>query len=133
MVRTPEELEALLLKLERRYERLEDGTFLVAGAPEQPPIALRLAPPVLVIQAEVGRGPSGDSPREARVFRKLLELNATDLLHASYGLEANNIMLSSALELDSLDLNELEAVFADVDVALAEHVPVLRQMVQNGA
>jgi len=40
-------------------------------------------------------------------------------------------VLAAALELDSLDLNELEAVLADIDVALGEHVPVLRSMVQS--
>jgi hypothetical protein len=133
MARTPEDLEGLLLKLDRRFERLDDGTYLVAVGPDQPPLALRLAPPVLVVQVEIGPAPSGSVETQARVFQKLLELNASDLLHAAYGLERDNIVLSAALELDSLDLNELEAVFADLDVALAEQVPVLRQMVQNQA
>jgi hypothetical protein len=40
------------------------------------------------------------------------------------------MVLAAALELEHLDLNELEAVLADIDVALGEHVPVLRSMVQ---
>jgi hypothetical protein len=51
------------------------------------------------------------------------------LLHASYGLNANRVQLSSALELDHLDENELEATLSDVTLALANQVPVLRQMV----
>jgi hypothetical protein len=132
MVHSPEDLEGFLNKLERRFERLEDGTFLVAGAPEQPPLALRLAPPVLVVQVEIGKVVD-DGARQAQLFRKLLDLNASDLLHAAYGLEGNSILLNAALTLDTLDLNELEAVFADIDMALAEHVPVLRELVAKKA
>jgi hypothetical protein len=133
MVHSPEDLEAFLSKLERRFERLEDGTFLVAGSPDQPPMALRLAPPVLVAQVEIGKLPAEDGGRQAKLFRKLLELNATDLLHASYGLEADSIFLNAALPLATLDLNELEAVLADVDMALAKHVPLLRELVVKKA
>ena len=38
-------------------------------------------------------------------------------------------MLAAALELESVDPNELEAVLADIDMALAEHVPALRELV----
>jgi Tir chaperone family protein CesT len=131
MARTTEELEAYLQKLERRFERLDEGTYLIAGAPNQPPIALRVAPPVIVLQVPIGPAPEGESPPVARLFRRLLELNGNDLLHASYSLEGKQIVLGAALELDNLDLNEIEAVLADVDIALAEHVPALREMVQD--
>ncbi len=131
MPRTNEELEAFLQKLERRFERLDEGTYLIAGAPNQPPIALRVAPPVIVLQVPIGPAPEGETPLVARLFRRLLELNGNDLLHASYSLEGKEIVLGAALEFDNLDLNEIEAVLADVDIALAEHVPALREMVQD--
>ena len=87
MARTNEDLESYLQKLERRFERVDDGTYLVAGAPNQPPIALRVAPPVLVVQVPIGPAPREETPQQARLFRRLLELNASDLLHAAYALE----------------------------------------------
>jgi hypothetical protein len=131
MVKTHEDLEALLRKLERRFERLENGTYVVAIGAGQAPLALRLAPPVLVLQVEIGNAPSANDQRAAELFRKLLVLNSSDLLHAAYGLEGDVIVLAAALELDGLDLNEVEAVFNDVDLALAEHVPTLREMVDG--
>ncbi|HEY3235908.1 MAG TPA: YbjN domain-containing protein [Polyangiaceae bacterium] len=131
MVQSLEDLEGYLRRLERRFERLEDGTFLVAGSPDQPPLALRLAPPVLVVQVQISKLAAGDVQQRAKLFEKLLELNATDLLHAAYGLEAGNIVLSAALPLEHLDLNELEAVLADVDMALDHHIPVLRALAGN--
>ena len=92
-----------------------------------------MAPPVLVMQVEIGPAPTANSEVEARVFRRLLELNARDLLHAAYGVEGDTILLSAALELDNLDLNELEATLADVGLALSAHVPALREMAQQPA
>lgn len=133
MIKSDEDLEGFLNKLERRFERLEDGTFLVGMGAGHPPVAVRLAPPLVVIRVTIGDAPSGDPAREAPIFRRLLELNGSDLLHASYAIDDGRIVLSAALENETLDLNELEAVFADLDLALAEHVSSLRGMVQNKA
>jgi len=133
MVKTHEDLEAYLNRLERRFERTEDGTYLLSVPGSQVPVAARMAPPVLVMQVEIGPAPTANSEVEARVFRRLLELNARDLLHAAYGVEGDTILLSAALELDNLDLNELEATLADVGLALSAHVPALREMAQQPA
>ena len=37
-------------------------------------------------------------------------------------------VLSSALPLDNLDLNELDATLSDVDLALTRHVPTLHDL-----
>jgi hypothetical protein len=132
MIRTSDDLEAQLGRLGRRYERTPDGTFIVSLGPNQPPAALLLVPPVLVIQVAIGEAPK-DLSAAAPVYKKLLELNASALLHAAFGLENDQIVLAAALELDSLDLNELEAVLADIDVALGEHVPMLRKMVPSSS
>jgi hypothetical protein len=132
MAQTQEDVEAYLSRLDRRFERLEDGTYLISTAADQPPAALRLAPPVLLLQVNIGTAPEGSSSSEA-LFRRLLELNAGDLLHAAYGLEGREIVLSAALDLDSLGVNELEAVLAEVAMALSNHVRELHQLVQSGA
>jgi hypothetical protein len=132
MIRTSDDLEAQLGRLGRRYERTQDGTFIVSLGANNPPAALLLVPPVLVAQVAVGEAPRSLTAA-APIYKKLLELNASALLHAAFGLENDQIVLAAALELDSLDLNELEAVLADLDVALGEHVPMLRSMVQSAS
>ena len=72
-------------------------------------------------------GTPEDSAHQTRFYRQLLEYNATDLMHISYGIANGNVVLTAALELENLDLNELEATLSDVDLALARHVPVLHQ------
>jgi len=132
MIRTSDDLEAQLGRLGRRYERTPDGTFILALGPNQPPAAVLMVPPVLVVQVAVGAAPT-DLTKAAPIYKKLLELNNSALLHAAFGLEGDQIVLAAALELDSLDLNELEAVLADIDVALGEHIPLLRSMVQSAS
>jgi len=126
MIQTGEDLEAYLLRLERRFERAEDGTYLLAMGADRPLLALRVAAPLLVAQVEIGVVPADDSVA-APLLRQLLVLNATALVHAAYGIEGERIVLSAALALQNLDLNELEAVLADLDMALATQVPTLRE------
>ena len=125
MIQSNEDLEGYLLRLERRFERAEDGTYLLSMGADRPLVALRVAAPVLVAQVDIGQAPA-DNVAGAVLFRKLLVLNATGLVHAAYGIEGDKIVLSAALELKNLDLNELEAVLADLDMALANQVPTLR-------
>jgi hypothetical protein len=122
-----EDLESYLTRLDRRFERVDDSTYLISLGPNQPLAALRVAQPVVVIQVDVGPAPAAGEGA-LRLYRRLLELNATDLLHVAYGVERDRIVLSAALELPTLDINELEAVLANIDLSLASHVPELRSL-----
>ena len=126
MVSSLEDLEAQLLRLDRKYERLDESTLLVRLAPDQPPLAMRLSPPLVVLQVEIGPPPA-DERQQLPLFRRLLEMNGSELVHASYALADGAIVLGAALELISLDANELEAVLSDFDLALAEQVGELHQ------
>ncbi|HVU02538.1 MAG TPA: hypothetical protein VHE30_12330 [Polyangiaceae bacterium] len=132
MATSAEDLEAYLRRLDRRFEKVSDQTYLVSLGPGQPAAVLRVAPPVVVLQVDVAEAPSGAPALEAKLFRRLLELNATDLLHAAYGIEKGRIIIDAALELDTLDVGELEAVLANVDLAVASHIPELFALVKKG-
>jgi hypothetical protein len=129
MIGSTEDLERELDRLGRKYERLGDGTYVVSVGSGRTPVALRLSPPVLVAQATLGEVTATAPERRAALFQKLLELNATSLVHAAYGLEGSSIVIAAALVLESADPNEIEAVLADIDMALAEQVPSLRGLV----
>lgn len=129
MPRTAEDVENYLLTLDRRFED-DGGTLLVYSGPDLPPIALRVEPPIVAFRVAIGPVPP-DEHHQAALFRRLLELNATDLMHTSYGIEDGTIVLTSALELENLDPNELEAVLSDIDLALARHVASLRDIAKS--
>jgi hypothetical protein len=123
MPRTAEDVENYLLQLDRRFEN-DGGTFLLQGTGAT--IAMRVSPPIVAFRVFIGAVPA-EEPQKAALFAKLLEYNATDLMHISYGVDHEQVVLSGALELENLDLNELEAVLSDIDLALARHVPALHQ------
>ena len=125
MSRTAEDVETFLLQLRRPFE-LEGGTYLVStSSAAGPTIALRIVPPLVAIRMTIGPAPAGN---QADLFRKLLEFNATDLLHVAYGIDQELIVLSAALELENLDANELDAALSDMDLAYSRHTSVLRQL-----
>ena len=95
-----------------------------AGCRKVPAIALRVDPPLVLMRAAIGNVPA-DQKVQTALFRKMLELNAKALVHSSYGLEQDRIVLSSALELANLDFNELEATLDEIDLALTQQVPEL--------
>ena len=60
--------------------------------------------------------------RWRRSSRRLLELNATDLVHGSYGIEDESIVMTEALELSHLDFEEFLAAYESITLALASHL-----------
>lgn len=127
-MRSATDVEAYLGKMNRRYTPVDDqpGTFLVHGGDNMPPTALRVDPPVVVLRVHVGD--VVDLEQSGELFRKLLNLNAKGLLRTSFGLEDKRIILSSALELENLDYNELAGVLDEIDMTLAQQVPTLAEL-----
>jgi hypothetical protein len=124
-MRTDKDVEAYLLRLNRRFRALEDkpGTFLVEMGEKAPPLVIRVEPPLVVVRVHIGDVKPGAGAEDGALFRKLLELNARQLVHAAYGLDEGHIVLSSALELENLDFNELQATLDEIDMALAQTLP----------
>jgi len=132
MVADNEDLEQLLTGLNRRFEVAGDaGVYLVSMSPGQSPCALSISPPVLLAQVQVGPLPKLSDRASAQYLRRLLELNSSGLLHAAFALDADQIVLTAALELQNLNSNELSAVLSDLDQALSEHVPELVALSQS--
>ncbi|PIE05786.1 MAG: hypothetical protein CSA75_02940 [Sorangium cellulosum] len=130
MARTERDLEAYLHALGKSWNKLEDGTYVI-GKEDRAPTAVRVTGTLLVARVLIGDAPSGKPETEAKLFRRLLQLNATELVYSSYGLESGHILLSAALEMENLDLNELEAVLSDIDLGVVRHVPELRELCQD--
>jgi hypothetical protein len=121
-MRTERDVEAYLLRMNRHFHTVEGqpGTFLVEAGAGLPPIAVRVDPPLVVVRVHIGEAARGAD--EAAFYRRLLELNARELVHASYGIDGGLVALSSALELENLDYNELEATMDEIDLALAQQL-----------
>ncbi len=120
-----EDLESFLVRLGAEgasYSEVEPGMFVVrpGGTPDAQ-VVVHLTPPVLLMRMNVMPVPD-DADAAAKLSRRLLELNATDLVHGAYGISANDIILTEALELANLDFSEFLAAYESMTLALASHV-----------
>ncbi|MDR2069536.1 MAG: YbjN domain-containing protein [Spirochaetaceae bacterium] len=95
---------------------IDDGEHSLAG------VAVMLDEPLVVFRVVVM-----DVPRENRLelFTKLLELNASDVVHGAYALEDDKIVLIDTLEYETMDYTEFRATLDAFSLALTQHYPVL--------
>jgi len=99
------------------------GLWVLTAGPEAPEVAVQYNPPVVVLRVKVMQ--LGPNNQKAELYRHLLELNATDLLHGSYGIDGDSIVLTDALELENLDFTEFQASYDSMMLALASHLQTL--------
>jgi hypothetical protein len=76
---------------------------------------------VVVLRVKVMELPTKGAQRNALEHR-LLELNASDLLHGSYGIQKDEVVLVEALELEHLDFEEFLSAYESITLALASHI-----------
>ncbi len=122
-----EDVEAFLdrLVVGSDYEEVGEGIWVISVG-DSPRVVVNYESPVLVLRVNVMDVPKSDASK-AGLMTKLLELNATDLVHGSYGLEGEHIVLTDTLQLENLDFNELQASFDSITLALASHLPALAE------
>ena len=125
-------------------DRLESGSLTVmeiepnlwlARTTEDAEVVVHYAPPVVILRVRVMELPASE-PRRSELFRQLLEYNARELVHGSYGLEGDHVVLTDTLELENLDFSEFEASFDSITLAagLAPRRPraVPRKVIVHG-
>jgi hypothetical protein len=104
------------------YSELEPGLWIVKPSGELDfSVVVHYSPPVVVLRVKVMTLPT-EPTSLATLSRRLLELNATDLVHGAYGIEDESIVMTEALELSHLDYEEFLAAFESITVALASHL-----------
>ncbi len=122
---TREEAEGFLDRLTAdgaNYSEVEPGLWVVKPGGELDfDVVVNYSPPVLLLRVKVMTLPR-DREALATLSRRLLELNASDLIHGSYGIEEDSIVLTEALELSHLDFEEFLAAYESMLVALASHL-----------
>lgn len=121
---TPEILDGFLGRLASEgvsYEEIEPGLWKVhPGGALDLTVVVHHSPPVVVLRVKVMELPANG--QADKLCRRLLELNATDLLHGSYGIQGNEVVLTEALELSHLDYEEFLASFESITLSLAGHL-----------
>jgi hypothetical protein len=123
---TREDIQSWLDRLDgggRHIEEPERNLWIAVNG-DGAEVVLNYAEPVIILRVRVMEAPADES-RRAELFRELLTLNAHDLVHGSYGLEGDHVVLTDTLELEDLDYSEFEASFDSMTLALASHMSAL--------
>jgi len=122
---TREDVEGFLDRLSSEganYRELEPNLWVIRPGGELDfDLVVNYTPPVVLLRVKVMSLPKDDQAL-ATLSRRLLELNATDLLHGSYGIEEDAIVMTEALELSHLDYEEFQAAYESITLALASHL-----------
>jgi hypothetical protein len=123
---TREDIQSYLDRLEAGALTITEvePNLWIAKTPDDAEVVVHYAPPVVILRVRVMELPEKE-PRRSELFRQLLEYNARELVHGSYGLEGNHVVLTDTLELENLDFNEFEASFDSITLALASHLAAL--------
>ena len=123
---TREDIQSFLDRLEAGALRVTEvePNLWIAKTPDDAEVVVHYAPPVVILRVRVMELPESE-PRRGELFRQLLEYNARELVHGSYGLEGNHVVLTDTLELENLDFSEFEASFDSMTLALASHLAAL--------
>ncbi|MEO5817202.1 MAG: hypothetical protein ABIT20_18180 [Gemmatimonadaceae bacterium] len=120
-----EDIESFLNRLSASgatYTEVEPGFWIVKPSPDSDlSLAVNYSPPVVLLRVDVMELPK-DQEQQATLTKRLLELNASDLLHGSYGIQEDHIVLTEALELSALDFEEFLASYESMTLALASHL-----------
>jgi len=123
---TRDDLESFLIRMDVEYEEVEEGMFLVRTRNGGLPLVVNYAPPLLLLRMKVMDLASDKGTPD--LFRSLLELNATDVVHGAYGLEDGELILSDTLELETLDFQEVQASVESIQMAASSHMERIRQL-----
>ena len=123
-----EDLESYLLRMGVEYEELEENMWLIKPQ-ETAGVVVNYTPPVVLLRLKVMDLPRVQNGQLAPFYRRLLELNASDIVHGSYGIEENDVVLSDALELEDLDYSELRSSYESMVMAATSHVSELSELI----
>jgi hypothetical protein len=132
---TKEEIEAFLNRLNSEgasYKEVKDGFWVVRpGGSLDFDVVVSYSPPVVLLRVKVMDLP-GDKNAEAQLSRRLLEMNASEMVHGSYGIEQDAVVMTEALELSHLDFEEFLVAYESIALALASHLREIGELGTSG-
>jgi hypothetical protein len=124
---TREDLESFLIRMDLEYQEIEPGMYLVQGRNSGLPMVVHHADSLLLIRMKVMDMPEATDGK-TDLYRTLLELNASDVVHGAYGIEEGELILSDTLELETLDFLEMQASMESIELAATSHMERIRAL-----
>ena len=124
-------IEQYLIELKYSYREVKPNLWLLDDTENRiEGIVVMHADPLVIIQVQVMDVPKLNSHE---LYRKLLELNAGDMIHGAYGLEGNKVVIIDTLRYETMDYPEFRATLDAISLALTQHYPILSVYRESGA
>jgi hypothetical protein len=118
-----EKIEGYLIKLSMTYEEVGDNIWLITDEEKGlGHVVVFSEESLLTVRAKIMEVPDDNLQQ---FYEQLLTLNATDMVHGAYALENNNVVIIDTLELETMDIEELQASLDAIGLAVAQHYPIL--------
>jgi hypothetical protein len=117
---TREDIGHYLIELGHPHEPLKENMWVIQDPAN---VVVTLEPPLVVFRAKLMEIPKTN--REA-LFKLLLELNATQMIHGAYGLEDDSVVLIDTLQSKNLDYNEFQATVEALSLAITQDYEKLK-------
>ncbi len=122
----PEIIDGYLVKSGLEYEALDDGMWMIHDEHDRlDNIVVTWSPPIVVFRVKLMNAPT-DTQQRSRLFERLLQLNASEMVSGAYALEGEAIVATETLQSENLDFNEFQAGIDGLTMALTEHYGQLR-------
>ena len=119
-------IEGYLMRSGVEYESVDDGMWILHDQVDHVDnIVVTHTPPVVLFRVKLMELP--DEPdRQRELFRRLLELNSTEMVSGAYGLENTSVIASETLQSQNLDFNEFQAAIDGLTMAITDHYEDLK-------
>lgn len=115
-----DDLDSHLIQTGLPYEQIGHNTWVIQPDSAHPAqIAVSADIPIVLFSVPVLEL-TDELRNDVKLYRCLLELNA-ELLHSSYSLQGDKVVLSGAQQIENLDFNEFQAMIDDMCMALDNH------------
>jgi len=116
-------IEQYLIDLKYNYQELKPNFWLIDDSDHDlEGIVITYVDPLVVFRVQVMSIPEH---KQEELYKKLLELNASDMIKCAYGLEGEKVVITGSLEYETLDYDEFRATVDAIGLALAQHYPIL--------
>jgi hypothetical protein len=120
---TKKRIENYMLDMNITFEEIDENTWMIEDdLTHIDNIIVRLEEPIVLFRVKIMLVPKNN--RE-EFFKKLLELNANDLIHGAYAIEGDNVVIVDTLQAENLDFNEFQSTIESIGLALTEHYKIL--------
>jgi len=118
-------IEQYLIDMMLTYEQIDSKIWLLDDENRTlQGVVIMQAEPMVIIRAEIMDIPKNNL---LELYTKLLELNATDVIHGAYALDNDNkkVILINTLHYDTMDYDDFRSSLEAFSLALATHYPIL--------